>query len=191
MMKHIDITSKVLEIHEREELKKAVEEAKKEIAEGIHKDILSEVELLVQKAVPEGLVNVDLNFEEASANEPYYSTETELLAASGKSLGEWFSQPINFAGAGFVLDVRRVVGTENEVDLYLTPNDSKLMDNALSAFKGKVVGLWITNNGKRILEAELYIDESGLAAEGSGTVAAANEDFDIKGKINIEIKIQD
>lgn len=191
MMKHIDITSKVLEIHEREELKKAVEEAKKEIAEGIHKDILSEVELLVQKAVPEGLVNVDLNFEEASANEPYYSTETELLAASGKSLGEWFSQPINFAGAGFVLDVRRVVGTENEVDLYLTPNDSKLMDNALSAFKGKVVGLWITNNGKRILEAELYIDESGLAAEGSGTVVAANEDFDIKGKINIEIKIQD
>lgn len=190
-MKHIDITSKVLEIHEREELKKAVEEAKKEIAEGIHKDILSEVELLVQKAVPEGLVNVDLNFEEASANEPYYSTETELLAASGKSLGEWFSQPINFAGAGFVLDVRRVVGTENEVDLYLTPNDSKLMDNALSAFKGKVVGLWITNNGKRILEAELYIDESGLAAEGSGTVVAANEDFDIKGKINIEIKIQD
>jgi hypothetical protein len=191
MMKHIDITSKVLEIHEREELKKAVEEAKKEIAEGIHKDILSEVELLVQKAVPEGLVNVDLNFEEASANEPYYSTETELLAASGQSLGEWFSQPINFAGAGFVLDVRRVVGTENEVDLYLTPNNSTLMGNALSAFKGKVVGLWITNNEKRILEAELYIDESGLAAEGSGTLADAKEDFDIKGKINIEIKIQD
>lgn len=191
MMKRIDITSKVLEIHEREELKKAVEEAKKEVAEGIHKDILSEVELLVQKAVPDELVNFDLNFEEASANEPYYSTETELLAASGQSLGEWFSQPINFAGAGFVLDVRRVIGTKNEVDIYLTPNDSTLMDNALSAFKGKLVGLWITNSGKRILEADLYIDESGLAAEGSGTLADENEDFDIKGTINIEIKIQD
>ena len=191
MMKRIDITSKVLEIHEREELKKAVEEAKKEVAEGIHKDILSEVELLVQKAVPDELVNFDLNFEEASANEPYYSTETELLAASGQSLGEWFSQPINFAGAGFVLDVRRVIGTKNEVDIYFTPNDSTLMDNALSAFKGKLVGLWITNSGKRILEADLYIDESGLAAEGSGTLAGENEDFDIKGTINIEIKIQD
>lgn len=187
MMKRIDITSKVLEIHEREELKKAVEEAKKEVAEGIHKDILSEVELLVQKALPDELVNFDLNFEEASANEPYYSTETELLAASGQSLGEWFSRPINFAGAGFILDVRRVLGRKDEIDIYLSPSNSIVMSDSLAPFKGNSVKLSIKNNERNILVAELYIDENGEAAEGSGTLIDIEDDIDIKGKIRIDI----
>ncbi len=185
MMKHFDITSKILEIHEREELKKAVEEAKEEIAEGIHKDILSEVELLVQKNGPDELINVDLNFEETSANEPYYSTETDLLAASGQSLGEWFSRPISFVGAGFILDIRRVIGKKDEIDIYLTPSNEAVMSDSLAHFKGKSVKLSIKNNERHILSAELYIDENGVAAEGSGMLMEIEDD--IKGKIRIDI----
>lgn len=186
-MKHIDITSKVLEIHEREELRKAVEEAKKEIAEGIHRDILSEVELLVQKALPEELINIGLSFDTASANEAYYSTETELLAASGQSLGEWFSRPINFVGAGFILDIRRVIGRKDEIDIYLTPSNKTVMGDSLAPFKGKSVKLSIKSNERNILTAELYIDENGIAAEGSGMLMEIEDDIDIKGKIRIDI----
>lgn len=191
-----DITKEILAIHAEETLSKIMADVKTEMETGMPEDLSSELEMLLKKAsgateqTPDNIVA----FKPRSQMKIVDSFgSTELLAAAGQSLGDWFSQPMSFGGAGFVLDVRRVIGSEDEVDIYLSPNNSDkgVMEKTLSAYIGKSIEVVISNNGVPLLEANLYIDEAGGAAEGSGVLVEANKTKAVKGNLSIDVVIKD
>jgi hypothetical protein len=189
-MKPIDITKQILAMHEDEVMQNMLEEVKNELKDTIPSDIQATLDACMQKLSNEGDVTPSnvVSFKPKSTPSTISFAETELLAASGKSLADWFSQPINFAGVGFILDIRRVFGTKDEIDLYLSPTDSEKMSASFDVYKGKSLKLIITNNGNPLLTAELYIDDTGQEAEGSGQLI----DLDaapVQGKISIDIEV--
>jgi hypothetical protein len=191
-----DITKPILAIHAEEALSKMLEEAKSEVDNGMPEYLGSELEMLLKKArsTSEQVSNNVVAFKPRPKNMVVDSFgSTELLAAAGQSLGDWFSQPMSFGGAGFILDVRRVIGSENEVDIYLSPNNSDkgIMEKTLSAYMGKSVEVVISNNGEPLLEANLYIDQAGGAAEGSGVLVEANKSKAVKGNLSIDVVIKE
>ena len=194
-MKKIDITQNILDLYEEEQLSKLIDEVKEELKDGVPDELQSELSALLQKAnesIPQQSNNV-ISFRPKKKTPVFNNLATvELLAAAGQSLGDWFSQPLNFGGAGFILDIRRVIGTDNEVDLYLKPNDSnpENMEKTLAAYKGQTIHIAVSNNGEQLLDANLYIDETGNAAEGTGYLAEQTDNA-IMGKINVDIVIED
>ena len=197
-MKKNNITQQILTIHEEETMRKIMNEVKQELEEGISEALQSELDALLIKSKEIGSIksgNVLQFKEKAKERTPQFIlfAETELLAAAGKSLGDWFSQPISFGGGGFLLDVRRVLGSKNEVDIYLKPNksDTSEMRKTLAPYLGKSVHLMISNDDNVLLDANLYIDKNGHAAEGDGTLIYTGNTKIIKGSININIEIKD
>lgn len=190
-MKPIDITEQILKIHEEEVIQQMITDTQKELASDIPCDLQKELDLCLSKVKMSENQSTDnvVSFKPKENNIVAFPfAETELLAASGKSLADWFSQPINFAGVGFILDIRRVIGTKDEIDLYLSPTDSEKMSASFDIYKGKSLKLTITNNGNPLLTAELYIDDTGQEAEGSGQLI----DIDValvQGKISIDIEV--
>jgi hypothetical protein len=190
-MKPIDITDQILRMHEEEVIQKMITDTQEELARDIPSDLQKELDLCLSKAKMSEGQSTDnvISFKPKENNIVAFPfAETELLAASGQSLADWFSQPINFAGVGFILDIRRVFGTEDEIDLYLSPTDSEKMSASFDVYKGKSLKLTITNNGNPLLTAELYIDDTGQEAEGSGQLI----DLDaapVQGKISIDIEV--
>ncbi len=195
-MKHTDITKQILALHEEKVLKQMFSEVEEELKDGVPKSLQHKIDNCMTKIRTEEIISSAENVVSFTPkNKPVFNVfaETELLAASGKSLADWFSQPMNFGGAGFTLDVRRVLGSDNEVDLYLTPNqiESAQMKKSLVAYLGKSLNIDIINNGVSLLNATLYVDESGNSAEGSGYLASTDEKNDIKGKVSISISVED
>jgi hypothetical protein len=191
-----DITKQILEMHGEEAMQHLMEEVRQEFKDGIPQELQSELDTLLAKAnAPKKPISREVIDSISEAVHRFFQplASTELLAAAGQSLGDWFSQPMNFGGAGFILDVRRVIGTENEVDLYLTPTDpdSENMKKTLEAYIGQSIHIVISNNDVQLLVANLFVDESGNAAEGSGHLIDADNAQDIKGKISIDIVIND
>jgi len=194
-MKKIDITQKILELYEDEQIGKLMDDVKEELKDGVPEELQSELSNLLQKAnehVHQRPNNVVSFWPKKKGTIINYLASIELLAAAGQSLGDWFSQPLNFGGAGFILDIRRVIGTDNEIDLYLKPNESnpENMEKTLTAYKGKNIHLIVSNNGQQLLDANLYIDQTGNAAEGSGYLSEQT-DISIMGKISVDIVIED
>jgi hypothetical protein len=195
-MKPIDITDQILKMHEEEVIQQMITDTQEELAIDIPSDLQKELDLCLSKTKISENPSTDnvVSFKPKENNIVAFPfAETELLAASGKSLADWFSQPMNFGGAGFVLDVRRVLGSDNEVDLYLTPNekDNSKMKSSLLSYLGKSLTIDVNNNGTSLLNATLYVDESGCNAEGSGYLITESDSKDIKGKISINILLDD
>jgi len=191
-MKPIDITKQILKMYEEDVIQQMITDTQEELANDIPSYLQKELDLCLSKAKMSERQSTDnvVSFKpkEKTNIVTFPFAETELLAASGKSLADWFSQPINFAGVGFILDIRRVIGTKDEIDLYLSPTDSEKMSESFDAYKGKSLKLTITNNGNPLLTAELYIDDTGQEAEGSGQLV----DLDaapVQGKISIDIEV--
>jgi hypothetical protein len=195
-MKPIDITDQILRMHKEEVIQKMITDTQEELARDIPSDLQKELDLCLSKAkMSEGQSTDNVISFKPKENSivAFPFAETELLAASGQSLADWFSQPMNFGGAGFILDVRRVLGSDNEVDLYLTPNekDNTKMKSSLLSYLGKSLSIDVINNGTSLLNATLYVDESGCNAEGSGYLITDGDSKDIKGKISINILLDD
>ena len=190
-MKPIDITDQILRMHEEEVIQKMITDTQEELATDIPSDLQKELDLCLSKVKMSERQSTD-NVITLKPKEnkivacPF--AETELLAASGTSLADWFSQPINFAGVGFILDIRRVFGTKDEIDLYLSPTDSEKMSASFDFYKGKSLKLTITNNDTPLLTAELYIDDTGQEAEGSGQLID-HDGTPVQGKISIDIEV--
>ena len=169
-----------------------ITDTQEELASDIPSDLQKELDLCLGKAKMSESQSTDnviaLEPKEKTNIVAFPFAETELLAASGKSLADWFSQPINFAGVGFILDIRRVIGTKDEIDLSLSPTDSEKMSASFDIYKGKSLKLTITNNGNPLLTAELYIDTTGQEAEGSGQLIALDA-APVQGKISIDIEV--
>lgn len=190
-----DITKQILELHEIEEILELMSDVKKEFGDGIPDELSSELDLLLEKAnQQEKLAGNVVEFKGKKTSLPFKQfAEVELLAAAGRTLGEWFTQPIIFGGAGFILDVRRVIGSENEVDVYLTPAsaDTARMKKTLDSYLGKTIRIVISNNDLQLLDAEIYIDENGSAAEGRGHLLKTEDLSNVKGKISVSLLLED
>lgn len=191
-MSKVDITQEIARIHEEKLMEDAIQEVRKELAGGVPIEVQQEVNnLLSQTETPTSVDsdNVVVFRPKSAPPQSYTIGETELLAAAGPTLADWFTQPISFGGAGFALDVRRVIGRVDEVDVYLNPNSdsSEQMQKTLHAFVGRSIRLVVSNNQDQLLDAILYIDKAGNAAEGSGKLIEQKGDMSIKGKISISI----
>jgi hypothetical protein len=116
--------------------------------------------------------------------------EVELLAASGSSLGSWFSQPIRFDGAGFILDIRKVIGSDNEVDVSLFPikEDAEKIKETLLPYVGSTIDIVISNDGVGLLSATIYVDNTG-SAEGNGVLSDRFEQSEVNGKLSVNVSI--
>lgn len=195
-MNNKDITQQVLRVYEEQVMQNFMEEVKDEFSEGVPISIKEEINTLLKLAT-ESLPTYTNNVVEFKPKvTPKFTSNlgvTQLLAAAGQSLGDWFSQPMNFGGAGFILDVRRVIGSDDEVDLYLTPNnlDTVQMKKTLETYIGKSIHISVSNDGVQLLDANLYIDETGNAAEGSGTLVELDDTAVIKGSISIDIIVKE
>ena len=190
-MKQEDITKQIIALHEEDILNQIMSDVNSELKKGIPALLQKEVNTFLNKINNEKLTKSEnvVSFKPKSKLSTNIFAETELLAASSLSLADWFSQPLSFGGAGFILDIRQVFGTENEVDLYLLPIDSDKMSASFESYKGKLLQLTIKNNDKPLLIAELYVDDTGQEVEGSGHLIQQGQ-TSVHGKITIDIEVK-
>jgi len=194
-MRNSDITKNIQLLYTEEVMNKLSLEVTKELASADKPALLGELSQLINKAQNAGLSKSDnvTAFKPRSilGNPVLNSFESvELLAAAGKSLNSWFSSPIAFIEFGFTMDIRKILGSETDIELYLSviSGKSDLMRSSLSEYAGKSVKIQVTDIDVVLLEAELYVDEQSKSAEGSGILTSANE-VSVNGKLKLEILV--
>lgn len=118
--------------------------------------------------------------------------QTNLLAAAGQKLSDWFAEPLVFAGTGMVVDIRKVLDSPKDVDVYIhsIDSDTNLIAQCLLPYRGSTRQFRLSINGKEIMCAEMYIDDSGELAEGSGTLREIDEKV-LHGEVHLDIIIDD
>lgn len=97
------------------------------------------------------------------------------------SLISRITQPINFIGAGYVIDFRRILGSNNQVSIFISSNEESpdKIINTLGLFAGESIEIVVKNNQLKIFEAAIFVEKSATKAEGIGTL------FEQKSKKNI------
>lgn len=145
-----DLTALILKMNEDIEADKLIEEIN-QIDEISYQKAVREVRAMLTS--PSSLV-----------------AQTNLMAAASDELSVWFSQPISFHGVGMCLDIRKVIGSETEVELNLFPlqGAEAKMHEALKKYLGLTVEIKLMINSERGLVATAYVDDEGLAVEGMG-----------------------
>jgi hypothetical protein len=193
-MKKIEITSSILKIHEEKIMHALVKEVAEELRDGVSENLQIELNDLLARANPEHAHSKDnvLSFHHKSSYQQSVTRRfdsVELLAAAGLVTETWFSTSISFGEEGFSLDIRRVIDTECEVDLYFssTLSSPDTMAKSLSDYKNKDISILISNNGVQLLEATIYVDGSGTAAEGSGRLLNLDMYHNVKGKLSLDV----
>jgi|SaaInlV_120m_DNA_4_1040238.scaffolds.fasta_scaffold21097_2 hypothetical protein len=193
-MKKVDITQQIVKMHEEGIMQALEEEVKTELSVEAPNELQSELDSLLvivkslKKPSKTNIVSLKtLKNQNSQILESFESAE--LLAAAGQSLGEWFSTPISFSNEGFIVDIRKVIGMKDEVDIYLSPLQNKIekVERGLINYAGHNIDIIISNKGVTLLSASLYVDEKGGSAEGSGRLFKVDEYQDIKGKLNMSI----
>lgn len=183
-MSNENITQLIRQIHEEEVNKQLVEDVLKESEKGFSEEIMSEVQSLLKKARQNNVI-------------PFPSrkirlAQTELTAAGGQELGTWFEHPIIFESVGMVVDVRKVFGSDDKVNVYVHPNgdDSSIIEKSLLPFKDKTLQVRLSIDGIELLQAEIYVDETGHNAEGSGHIQSV-EESSVHGDIDLDIIVEE
>lgn len=186
MINEINITQAVKKLYEEEQMRMLVEEVLDDTKNGASHSLLAEVKALMSKAQKKPADNV-IPFPVNRVHR-HKIGQIQLLAAAGQNLGSWYQQPLLFASAGFSVDVRKVIGSANEVDVYLQainkPTD--IVESFFNMFSGKSVTLTFTLNGQILLEANIYVDGQDQRAEGSGHVYHA-ADWDAHGSLEVDV----
>ena len=179
-----NITQLIKQIHEEEVNKQLVEDVLLESEKGFSEEIMSEVQSLLKKANKSNVV--------AFPDRKIRLAQTQLTAAGGQELGAWFEHPIIFESTGMVVDVRKVFGKDDKVNVYVHPNgdDSSLIEKSLLPFKDKTLQVRLSIDGIELLQAEIYVDDTGSNAEGSGYIQSAKE-RNVHGDIDLDIIVED
>lgn len=183
-MQETNITS-LIKLNRRHEVcKKLLVEINQETHKGIKKALSDEVALLINKSKSSFGKSKVVAF-------PLHRSQlasTQLMAAAGQQVGSWFAQPIVFAASGFVVDIRKVLGSENEVDIYINSNgsDESLIEEKLLPFKDNSFKILMSINGSELLLADIYVEKSGHAAEGYGVLQPLISDG-LHGELSIEV----
>jgi hypothetical protein len=194
-MKEIDITDQIFKLYKSESKKnlELVKEVEVELENEIPKELQFELDQLLAKGQ-------ELNKEKSKKGNVLTFPkvirtigETQLLAAAGQTLSSWFSQPIIFGGAGFILDVRKIIGSDEEVDIYLAPSlgEPGAMKNTFADCLGQSIDIMVSTNAEALLSATLYVDNEGNAAAGQGRLISPKEAGSIKGRITIDIIVKE
>lgn len=181
-MSEIDIRKKLLAIHEDKLMAEFAKEARDELKDGIPDKLMEEISSLLKTSATTSNIIAFPRIIRTVA-------QTELLAAAGNNLGEWFSQPIIFAGVGLQLDARKIIGTNNELDITLSAveGSNEKMKELFSDFLGKDINILISLGDQHLALAEIYIDESGNAGQGQGKLMSNNIENYGSGNIKIDI----
>jgi len=193
-MSKIDITHNIQKVHEDEIMQGLANEVQEELKNGIPTELQQELDNLLKKANKPKILHKNnilafkprKNYTQQIINS---FESVELLAAAGQNLGDWFSTPITFTEYGFILDIRKVIDSENEVDLYISPyqDNSEKMAQSLSNYTSQEINIIVSNDDAVLLEASLYVDETGTIAEGNGYLLEIDQTYSIKGKLSIDI----
>jgi len=158
--------------------------------------VLEETKLGVSKSLNQKVSNL-LEFSENQISKkvipfartkPFSLGKTTLLAAAGEKLGTWFEHPLVFPSSGMVVDIRRIVGSENEVDIYIQSNseDESVIQQSLRPFKDTSISIRMTLADEIMLDAEIYIDDSACFAEGHGRLSNVEKN-DLSGDIDFQV----
>lgn len=182
-MKYIDITEEVFQLYDAEEADKLAQEVKQEMEKGDHHRLNNKLAHLLSMVQQPSAQVVKFPATMQAANEPLMTTE--LMAASGQELGNWFDQPIRFSS--LELDVRRIIGTDNEVSVFITSNGGESVKTPLEKYKGKMLKVDLTVNNTDLLTAVIYVDDEGFSAEGEGQLIRLNHE-EASGSFNVFVK---
>lgn len=186
-MQERNITAAVKHIYQQEQAENQTlwQEVLDETVNGVSEDILKRVRALTQSAKGNNIIPFPTHRIKKLG-------EVKLLAAAGQNLGEWFSQPLFFTSAGFMIDVRRIKGNSHEVDVYFKAIDGKneLMESLFDAFKGQTIKVTFSVNGVSLLSADIYVDNTAQLAEGSGVVYDADVDLSA-GNLELNVDLDD
>ena len=178
------ITQLIRQIHDEGVHVNFVNEAIEETKSGVPLTVSKQLSELIKKA-ESSTANVVAFPEQKSIQ----LGTTNLLAAAGKSLGKWYENPLTFSSSGIVVDIRRILGTDDEVEITFQAQEQRqpsLIMDSLQAFKAKDVAIRISINEKVILNASIYIDENADYAEGRGVIID-NGKQSLQGELRLEI----
>lgn len=195
-MKKHDITNGIIRLHEDSIMKKLVNEVKEELEKGDLDSHQSDLDQLLTRL--KGKENQDKSnvislkpTVKRKEHSSFYSVE--LLAAAGESIDVWHSQPIYFRDVGFTLDIRAVLGSSDEVELYISPISDK-DSSGKSKIKETFLPLHNTNinitiecDGIQLLVGELYVDAVCESAEGMGKLENKELYNSVKGQLTFHI----
>lgn len=186
MTNEINITQVVKKRYEEDQIRTLVNEVLDETKDGASDALLTEVKALMSRANKKPQNNI-IAFPVDRINR-HKIGQIQLLAAAGQNLGSWYQQPLLFASAGFSVDVRKVVGSDNDVDVYLQAlnETNEIVDSFFNIFSGKSVKLSFILNGQILLEANIYVDGQDHRAEGTGQVYQADI-ADTHGNLEVEV----
>ena len=180
MVKNIDITEEVLQLHDLHEAEQIAREVQEELQAGIPKTLQRELDSLLLKVNGTQSNIVQFPTSIVASNEPMLTTQ--LKAASGQNLGNWFDQPILFGN--IQLDVRKIIGSDNEVDVSIVSNSESSEDTPLKLYSGKTLSIRIAVGEIELLLATIYVSESGDSADGEGLLNQVDRE-DVSGSIGV------
>lgn len=187
MAQAMNITRQVKDFYqkEQEDNAKLWQDVLEKTKNGVPSDVLAKVRGLIQAEKKSKIIPFP-------TNRVMQLGKVQLLAAASQQLGNWFSQPLVFSSAGFLVDVRRIKGKDNDVDVYFHAIDGKnaLMESLFSGFKGRSIKITFSINGVKLLSADIYVDQSAHIAEGSGVVYDADVDTN-KGDLELNVELDD
>jgi hypothetical protein len=117
---------------------------------------------------------------------------TPRIAAAGQDLGSWLARPLVFAASGMEIDIRKILGSEDKVNVYVHPtgNDFSEIEKTLMPFKEKTLQVRLSIDGKELLKANIYVDETGHNAEGTGHLKSIDES-EVHGNIDLDIIVEE
>lgn len=164
MNKFIDITEEVLQLHELQEVEQIAQEVQEELLSGVPQHLSDEVDRLLMKINGTNAKIVQFPTSTNAANEPLF--KTELKAASSINLGNWIDEPIRFGNVQ--LDIRKIIGTDNEVDVSISSISDNASETPLKMYSGKTLSIKIALGDVELLSATIYVSDSGASADGEG-----------------------
>lgn len=196
-MKKHDITNDIVKLHEESLMKELVLEVKDDLrTKDLHsyqRELDDLLDRISNREKPERSNVVSFKPSGKQNNKiisSFYSVE--LLAAAGESIDVWHSRPIIFSEFGFILDIRMVLDSSDEVELYLSPisddvNAKSEMEKAFSHALNSNINISVECDGVHLLDGSLYVDATGLNIEGAGKLD--NQDFysSVKGRLAFHI----
>ncbi len=182
-MKKVNLTRQIKELELSAIMEELEVEVLEELATGDFAQLKAEFSSLINRAnngIHENVVAL------AARKRPHVSFDSvQMLAAAGLEPHEWYSAPIKFPEYGFLLEIRKVLGSESEVDITLTVDEAHpgRMQRVLSAYQDKSLSILIENNQTELLEGEIYIDSTGEAASGNGKLLNQSRELVVKNSL--------
>ena len=192
-----DITKEIIEMHNAEVFKRIEHEVEEEFKSGVPAGLQAQLDTVMDEIRKKQQINTTRNvvsLEERNIKKRVTLAEIHLMAASGQSLSDWFGQPLNAGGGGFIIDIRRQLGTDDGVDIEIRPNESQpnQINETFSDFAGKKLNIRLSSLDQTLLKAYIRVNKEANHATGQGHLISKELDRNKhKGSITLEYELED